>query len=52
MFALIFRLLTQPVYADPRRRADEPPDYLTLKQLADLPSWHPCHERSDEKSGH
>ena len=49
MFNLILRLLTQPVYVDPRIEDDQPPDYLTLDELADLPSWHPCRERASEQ---
>ena len=48
MFSQILRLLTQPVYIDPRIRNDQPPDYLTLNELANLPSWHPCRERQVE----
>lgn len=42
MFSRIFRLLTMPVYFDPQTRSGQMPDYLTLRELADLPSWHPC----------
>jgi hypothetical protein len=42
MFRLIRKLFTAPIYFDPRRQwPDAPPDYLTLRELADLPAWHP-----------
>lgn len=45
MFKALIRLLTKPVYCDPRTPGEELPDYLTLRELADLPSWHPCTEK-------
>ncbi|WMT87194.1 hypothetical protein NO932_00930 [Pelagibacterium sp. 26DY04] len=39
MFKWILRLLTMPVY--PRTRCGQLPDYLTLREIADLPTYHP-----------
>ncbi|WP_196259997.1 hypothetical protein [Pelagibacterium limicola] len=42
MFKLIRKLLTSPIYFAPRTECSNAlPDYLTLREWADLPAWHP-----------
>lgn len=46
MIKLIYRLLTQKIYPAPYREAEgDLPQYLSLREVADLPPHHPCSER-------
>lgn len=42
MLKLILRLLTQPVFAHrSNQKPCEPPCYLSLREMADIPPYHP-----------
>lgn len=42
MLKLILRLLTQLVFARPsNQKPCEPPSYLSLRETADMPPYHP-----------
>lgn len=46
MFDLIRRLLIDPIYIPPEsERRREPPDYLTLREIFDMPPYHPFSRR-------
>jgi hypothetical protein len=43
MLKLILRLLTRPVFAHSgNQKPSEPPCYLSLREMADMPAFHPC----------
>lgn len=47
MLKFIYRLMTQKIYIAPHTHADsEMPQYLSLREMADLPVHHPCTERA------
>lgn len=47
MLKWIIRLMVQPVYPHPHARCGGLPDYLTLRELADLPPHHPTEDGID-----
>ncbi|MCD7058755.1 hypothetical protein [Pelagibacterium xiamenense] len=46
MFRFIRRLLTEAIYIAPASACrGEPPDYLTLREIFDMPPYHPLSGR-------
>ena len=46
MLKLILRLFTQPVFAHrDNQKQCEPPCYLSLREMADIPPFHPSANR-------
>lgn len=48
MLKWLVRLLTHPVYPHPNPDCT---DYLTLREMADLPPYHPPRDGIDERKG-
>ncbi|SDG57239.1 hypothetical protein [Pelagibacterium luteolum] len=41
MWKYIRRFFVEQIYPDPRTSEGEPPAYLSLREMADLPPYHP-----------